>query len=288
MEKIRIFDDSLDSNDTLWRYTTFPKLLNLFMDSDVDQSWMRLISFRADKFEDSYEGTLSTRAERKLGREILNNWESWWEMAGRPNQWYTDAVQGRDYHDFVHKSAIQDQQHLHEKVQKMRENTYLHCWRKANYEDSAMWGAYTSKSDGVVIKTTTDELRESICECVGIPHLGSVDYIDFSSGDMKLSHISPYFYKQTQFESESEFRIVLSDITQDTFKNTDASEMPTSSANKRDIYVDGNELIDEVRVHPKCSDYFRDVVDHSLMELGVDVSVKHSSLRPSLHGGRSD
>lgn len=75
-----------------------------------------------------------------------------------------------------------------------------------------MWRAYTSRSDGVVIKTDYEQLMDSLTTWDENLYMGNVQYIDFEHDDMELSSVSPYFYKQNQFSTESEFRLVVSEL----------------------------------------------------------------------------
>jgi hypothetical protein len=265
----------------IWRYTTLAKLLNMVGN---DQDVMNLVAFRADEFEDDYEGTLSEKAKQKLEQNMIENSESQYlNDWGSSRNKYTEKIREdlkKDYYSGANSRA----KSVTDMIQKMRKLTFANCWNIGKYEDSNMWGAYTTQTDGVVIKTTYDSITDSIVDYDGVLYLGSVDYIDFEHDKMKTEAIAPFFFKQRQFKSEAEFRFVVTDYKTKYLNPADGvKNMPSvPNSTTRKISVNPTELIEEVRVHPKSGNYLKEVIERVFSRENIDAEVKHSSLRPSL------
>lgn len=174
-----------------------------------------------------------------------------------------------------------DEEYIEElkKREKIRNSTFLNCWRLDEYESSNMWHAYTSKSDGVAIKTTFEEYCKSFIEWNGALYIGNINYIDYLNEDTPLDPISPFFYKRPQFSDESEVRAICTDYT----APRDEFALETLPANQpdtvRELSVDLDSLIQEIVVHPHCGRYLPNVVEESLAAYDISCNVQHSSLR---------
>jgi hypothetical protein len=162
---------------------------------------------------------------------------------------------------------------------KIRESTYLNCWRIGNYESNNMWRAYTVKSGGVAIKSTFKNLCSSFRDWPGILYAGDVNYIDYSTGMTPTDPIGPFFYKRRQFEDESEVRAVCTNYSK-ARSRFELEDVPDESMQStRNITVDLSELIDKIVVHPEAGDYMTTVVKETLGHYDVSCNVSHSSLR---------
>lgn len=269
-----------NDKDTLWRYTSLAKLLNMI---SSEGSRLNLVACRMDKFEDDYEGTLSKKALDQIKKRARAETEASFNIPKGMHPFYTEEI-NRDRQIAAKKSANNRAEKANQFINQMRKVTYANCWRNSRFEDSSTWKAYTSSSDGVVIKSSFENVKKSLENWEGNLHLGNVDYVDFSDEPMDLGPISPCFYKQQQFETESEFRLVLTDLDPKNFEQIDQNQEPKSWENKtnRKIKTNADQLIDEIRVHPNSSDYLQSVVQQSLQERGLNVPVEHSSLQASL------
>lgn len=274
------FGQTPDEGHNLWRYTSFAKLLNI-----LNEDCMEIIAYRAKKLDDDYEGTLSERAKTEIQNALFEEYMSDFAIEfSHARGKYTPAAEEDLRESYSVEGAISKGESVKKMVEKMREVTFANCWSDRKHEDSNMWGAYTSKSDGVVIKTTFGRMKGSIIGVDGLLYFGNVEYIDFDDDDMKRDAIAPFFYKQQQFASESEFRLIVTDYDSQYFNLEEGVDgIPSPPENpKRPIRVDPDELIEEVRVHPKSKDYFQEVVEETLKAKGVTAPVVDSSLRPSL------
>lgn len=273
------FGEVPDDNHNLWRYTSLAKLLNILNIGDKNE----FIAYRASELDDDYEGTLSDRASEEIERSLTRDYlkETYEELDLIRAQYTPNA--GEEYVDqYARSEASAMTSQIRRMVERMREVTFANCWSDRKYEDSNMWRSYTSKSDGVVIRTNLDKIRNSIENYEGKLYLGNVEYIKFDDKDMKRDAVAPFFYKQKQFEAESEFRIIITDYKKKYFNlSSGVDGLPDKpTKDKRPIQVNATNLIEEIRVHPESREYLKQVVENVVEE--TDIQVNQSTLRSSL------
>lgn len=263
--------------ESLWRYTTLAKLLNMV----EGEHEMQLIALQAKEFDDNYEGTLSENALAKLEALLAGgSYGKYLGDFGSVQNIYTEGVR-EDIKNQFYKGAPNERV-LHEMIQRMRKITFANCWNVGEHEDSNMWRAYTNRTDGVVVKSHFDNIEDASLSAEGRLYTGEVDYIDFEKENMENHPIAPYFYKKSEFRSESEFRFVTTDYRKESLDpNEGVESMPSVDGKVRSITVDTVEFIDEIRVHPNSSSYLKRVVEQSLPE-DVQVEVSESHLTPNL------
>jgi len=268
-------------SESIWRYTNLAKLLNIIDDNGN----INLVALRAGEFDDGYEGTFSKKAVAKLesivkGEPITRTVDSRGSVARN----YPDATHEYDKRIFGTEKVEKYQSgedELERINRRMREITYANCWNIGEGENSTMWFAYTKPSDGVVIKSSFDNIEGSIISANGKLILGCVEYIDFEDSNMQLSPVAPFFYKKEEFNSESEFRFVLTDYEQEEIQpDGGIDDMPKPTDRKRSITLDASEFIDEIRVHPTSGSHLRNVVEDIFEDSNIKVS--DSSLKPNL------
>lgn len=286
-DDVRIFSEPEEDEQTLWRYTSLAKLLNVIRMGD-SKNTAKLVAKRTDKFEDEYEGTLSDEARDKATDNAASAYELTYDgrYGGPPS--ISHITKDEEKQEQVRKDLVEGPirwiNNRHKMANHMRKITFANCWRCDRYESSNMWRAYTTPSDGVVIRTTFENLQNSLRNWNGELYLGDVKYINFDEDDMSIEPISPFFYKQTQFSDESEVRMILTDYEGSNLNPAEGVDGLPDSPNDslRFVSVNTDILFDEIRVHPESGNYLRQVVEKSLRKLGVDVDVEHSSLRTSL------
>jgi hypothetical protein len=279
-KEFKLFDHYPDENQNIWRYTTLAKLLNMIKDVKL----MELISLKTSKFEDEYEGTLSQMAEQRLRDLVLKyHYMRFDKEFGSAQRTYPKRVE-QGLREEVVKVSPDRGATVDQMVDKLRKLHFANCWTVRKYEDSNMWRAYTTESDGIVIKTTFENMKKSFIDCNGVVYMGNVKYIDFSEDNMRMSTISPFFYKNIQFKSESEFRLIVTDHEDEYFDpQAGVDGMPSApEENIRPIKMNAQELIEEIRIHPKANDYLFSVVNDIVKDRNIDAKVNHSSLRSNL------
>ena len=87
------------------------------------------------------------------------------------------------------------------------------CWHKREEESMAMWDKYHLRNNGIAIKTTMRNLKNSLSDKPNI-FIGKIQYINnHNEIDMPVDVDNflyyPYFYKRKPFEYEHEVRAII-------------------------------------------------------------------------------
>lgn len=268
---------------SIWRYTSLAKLLNI-----LDNEKLNLVGCQAKKLDDNYEGTFSKQAMAELETVITGNQTStsaYQSDFGAARNLYTDNVREYDQADLEYRSAdsssesVPTENDLRRMIKLMQEVTYANCWNVGKYEDSNMWFSYTNESDGVVLKSSYENIEKAMISYDKRLFVGEVEYIDFEDKNMEKQPIAPYFYKSNEFRSESEFRFVMTDYEKDEFDYEYWSQnIPGQPEKKAYIHLDAAEFIDEIRVHPTSGSYLKEVVKKAISDKNMNLSVNESDL----------
>jgi len=216
---------------TLWRYLDVWKFQSLLEAG-------RLYMPPADRLGDHLEGT-TPQAEI-----------DWWDAKIAAAE--TDEQRGVMLHNkrfFASMSAT------------MRQRYFVSCWHMNDYESSVMWGAYTSSSDAVAIRTTFSALRGALPAFV---YLGMVRYIDFDTtrfGEGMPNMFDWIMHKEAIYRGETEVRAVvyppatdehgLGEFKASFYEHTDEPEKLVYAPQ-----VKPAELIHAVVVHPAATPEF--------------------------------
>ena len=96
-----------------------------------------------------------------------------------------------------------------------RQYIMCNCWHHGNEESMAMWDKYHLRNNGIAIKTTIGNLKNSLPDEPNV-FIGKIEYIeDYNQIDM-VEDVSPeiwlhypYFYKRTPFKYEQEVRAII-------------------------------------------------------------------------------
>ncbi|WP_157884800.1 DUF2971 domain-containing protein [Halorubrum aethiopicum] len=142
---------------------------------------------------------------------------------------------------------------------------HLNCWHVNQVESVLMWDSYAPR--GVVIKTTLDELLDSLdVEDDFSIHIGEAEYVDFSQSSLNLidrseesrsgSVLDLFKYKREYYSGEREVRLITNVLA--AYSQRDDLEGRSESVealgqheeDKIRIDVDLNHLLKEVIVHP--------------------------------------
>ena len=102
-------------------------------------------------------------------------------------------------------------------VPELRQYIMCNCWHHSNEESMAMWDKYHLRNNGIAIKTTMGNLKNSLPNEPNI-FIGKVDYevesienrnqIEMPEDKENLLYY-PYFYKRKPFEYEQEVRAII-------------------------------------------------------------------------------
>ena len=250
------------NNDAiLWRYMSLEKFANL-----LDRK--SLFFTRADKFDDTFEG--------HVPRQIMSI--------------YRSAVSAYEREHFGELS----QSPILESVRDLREYVMCSCWHQGEHESMAMWDKYHIRNSGIVIKTTLENLKNSLPDKPDV-FIGEMQYLDDhnkidvlkSVSVMNLMH-QPYFYKRKPFEYEREVRLIIdfislveymmdlgiSDITQ----FSDLGEMGMPLKIDVDTLINKNDKNSEIIISPYADEWVRDTVASIVKQYGFQFPVNRSRL----------
>ena len=96
-----------------------------------------------------------------------------------------------------------------------RQYIMCNCWHHGDEESMAMWDKYHLRNNGIAIKTTMENLKNSLPDEPNV-FIGKIEYIeDYNQIDMvedvppEIWLHYPYFYKRTPFKYEQEVRAII-------------------------------------------------------------------------------
>jgi hypothetical protein len=237
------FDQPTDLDQKLWRYMSTQKFSDLLEKSSLFFS-------RADKQTDAYEGTTTQHFQENF-RELsfYKNAEDFRAREAKFNEW-------------------------------VRQWVFINCWHLNETESEAMWRLYGNPNEAVAIQTTYRKLAQALPCKVSI---GLVRYVDFETYQLKAgngAHL--YAIKRQAFAHEREVRAIFEDWNNPKIDPVDGElKIGMCVTNKEPghlVKVDLSALFECVRVAPKSSDEFLEVIKGSIHKHGLDQPVLASAL----------
>ena len=174
----------------------------------------------------------------------------------------------------------------------LRKHVMCNCWHQAEQESMAMWEKYHMHNSGIAIKTTTENLKNSLPDRFDF-FVGEIQYLEDHNKIGVLENVSipnlvhyPYFYKRKSFEHEHEVRVLLEveSLLHNYFSDQGISEIPL----ERELYKIGmpidipvESLIGEksgVIMSPYAEQWVIDTVASIAEQYGFQFSVNRSRL----------
>ena len=251
-------------DDTLWRYMSFEKFLNMLATES-------LFFTRAYKYEDPFEGYLP-----QLMIELNKS---------NPN--IKEVLDG-DMLGYLSRFEIE------------LKYVMCNCWHQNEDESMAMWEKYHIRNSGIAIKTTMEKLKNSITNTIDV-YIGNIEYIsreEFHSSYV-LQYLSneslrypttlylPYFQKRKVFEYEQEVRVIIhidsgkfDKLKPEEYMDPRSieAEFPDMDDQGRAYSVDLNTLIDEIIISPYSEHWIEDTVSSVIQQYGFTFEVHPSTL----------
>lgn len=249
-----VFKPPEDENVIIWKYMPFHQYVCLLQNKALYFS-------RADKLNDPFEGSI-TNLNIKQRRSLLKGLSE-------------DHMNG--WSEFI-KCNVR--------------NTILSCWHMNNIESFAMWKIYLNHNEGLAIKSTYKNLKDSFQKFDGVAKgvggvlnsevervvmIGTVSYIDYETGIIPANNVFwPFVHKRKYFEYERELR-ALSHETPSTNRkiNIDQTCFPDGGDY---VPCDLSKLVTEVIVSPYMEEWYASMVDKVTKQYGQAFSVRHSSM----------
>lgn len=239
-----VFTLPASGDQTIWRYLDLAKLVALLKDRAIYLS-------RADRLEDPFEGSTTRLVTEERAAHLIEEGSS----PKFAEAWSKALRETRSY-------------------------TYVNCWHLSPYESAAMWSLYARQGLGVAIRSTiprlTQTLTDNLVKTPEVVHVGVVHYIDYSTDWIPEGNVLwPYVHKRKSFEHEKELRVVTTILPRIIDGENPVQE---PSADGFLAPVDPNLLVEELYVAPGSGKWFRDVVQATTKNFGLDRQVHESSL----------
>ena len=253
-----------DDGDTLWRYMSFEKFVNMLEKKS-------LFFTRADKFDDPFEGFVPPA--------VMGS--------------YKESVKR------LTKNAEKIGEILIKVSESSRKYVMCNCWHQNEEESMAMWEKYHMRNSGIAIKTTMQDLKNSLLDRFDV-FIGKIEYMYHKTYDHNFiqhyanSELSldkkwtyfPYFHKRKAFEHEREVRIIIDVepfVTEhfEGFINLKAileTEFPDIYDIGMSFNVDVKRLINEVIISPYAEKWLTGTVKSVVHKYGFDFEVNPSEL----------
>ena len=253
----------------LWRYMSLEKFVSIL-------ATRSLFFTRVDKFDDPFEG-FKPPLLTYMYESVINNAEDT-EKAGL-------------------ESAVKAMENWHKYI-------VCNCWHQNKEESMAMWEKYQMRNSGIAIKTTMENLKNSLSDELDV-FIGQIkysspetyeakytfDYVSASLSDEKPIYF-PYFYKRKSFEYEHEVRLIIdtlplvkdyfnkhaSDISLETLLQTG---FPDVWASGIPLTIDVETVIGEtgeIIISPYTEDWVTEAVRSVVRQYGFDFKVNRSTL----------
>jgi hypothetical protein len=233
-----------NEGDTIWRYMDFTKFVSL-LDTE------RLYFCRADKLEDPFEGSLP-----------------------RPN-----ATNGEWLLPYMTESA-QVVRHANTEERRRANRTFvkcnaINCWHMNDGESAAMWKLYLKSDEGIAVRSTYSQLRDSINDPEPV-RIGKVTYINYESDSIQTGNMMvPFLHKRRSYEHEKEIRAIVTRFPAD---EAEPWEHPGILANGIGISVNLHQLIQGVQVAPGSQPWFLDLVKSVCKAYGFAFDIGQSEM----------
>lgn len=235
----------LDPNTKIWRYMDLTKFLDLILNKSI---YFR----RVDKFEDPYEGYISSVYKEELRNQY-------------------DDIQSR----FLISEKIKDQLHQSHLngLELVPLYAYANCWFIGDVESAAMWKLYGQSNNCVAVCSTIDNLRLALTSSdneEGRIYLEEVNYVNEPSTINVGNYLKPLFEKRLSFAHENEFRAVFLLDKIRAVLNSTINQPKKQDVNNKDgvnLSVDIKQLINSIYISPTADAHF-----HSIVEKIVDLA----------------
>ena len=222
----------------LWRYLDLAKFIAM-----LDKR--ALFFARADKLGDPFEGSYS-RMNQTL----------------RPIMYQGQITE-------------QNLNSISASLREMRRFTLINCWHENETESEAMWRLYSREQDGVAIRTTFENFKDSLV-CSDNVYIGRISYVDYNTHFIREDNfLGPYLNKRKSFQHESEVRAVMVKWPPG---NEPINMRPDVCNVGINVDVNLDSLIQEIVVDARANDWILEVVQSLVAKYELDAAVTRSEL----------
>ncbi len=250
-----VFGKPKNENAKIWRYMDFTKFASL-LDKQA------LFFCRADKLGDPFEGSY-TKVDIERRSAMYKK---------RLDSLPTQLQPFRDVFE-------REPKNWSEFLKKLRENVYINCWHKSDYQSAAMWRLYLKSNEGIAIQSTFNRLRQCFKEKTPDIHIGIVHYRDYKNDTISGQNLfDPYLDKRKSFEHEQELRAVIIHFN---FRQTPEGPLDISQPAFEygmNVSTDLDLLINKIYLAPTSPEWQFDLVKSITNKYGLANKVFKSDL----------
>lgn len=187
-----------DDEIAIWRYIDLGKFVDLLATES-------LYFACPSQFEDPYEGLVPrshVEAESKIFQKFIDDILALkYQMSAQPVDKKVKELLDAKMNN-VAKS-------IPEIPKQVMLRFGVNCWHKNEFESEAMWKLYSASRQGIAIKSTIGQLRNSLRGAK--VRIDSVRYMDFDNDPIEKGHDHyKLFLKRKSFEHEREVRATIS------------------------------------------------------------------------------
>ncbi len=237
------------SPDTkIWRYMDLTKFLDLILNKSI---YLR----RIDKFEDPYEGYISSAYKEDLSAQ--------YELI------QSDYRISQEAKDRLHQTHLTG-------LELVPLYAYASCWFIGEVESAAMWKLYGQSNDCIAICSTLHDLELALDEGdneEGVLYLQEITYVDGSSPVDAKNYLKPMFEKRVSFAHENEFRALYVLNKGRTLLNSNIHQPKKEDVRNPDgitLEIDVKQLIKSIYISPTAGVNFKPIVERVLELAGFD------------------
>lgn len=235
--------DPADMSVSVWRYSQFWKLLSTLQTRKMYLSLLDDLRIKFDPYEASVPA--STHNDQVV---ILSNNAATFQFFGSPPPATSPSAWRRpDEEDWTRLARMR---------RSLLRCAHASCWRWGE-ESEAMWRLYCPGEEGVAIRTTFAQLRNSVRD----PHtcVTEVKYFNYKTERFPRHKYDwdPAFHKRIAFKHEQEVRVLRHDVA-DWKRAIEDDEFCMERG-----YVipwDPESVIEEIIVHPQSPPAYCDTV----------------------------
>ena len=165
---------------------------------------------------------------------------------------------------------------------KIARTALICCWTASDHESALMWKTYAG-AEGVAVRTTFHDLKESIRSAAEHPvTFGKVKYVNYPQQEVPRFGWAPLFHKRTVYRGEEEVRALLPgppwDALTDPNVQTICLDPDVAEQRGRYVPVDLGILVRQIVVSPNAAPWFTEVVKSIMKRSAVDASVVPSAI----------
>ena len=183
---------------------------------------------------------------------------------------------------------LQQAEHLGcDVLHKIARTALISCWTESGHESSLMWETYGA-ADGVAVRTTFRDLKESIQSVAKLPvKFGQIKYVDYRKEVSRFGW-APLFHKRMEYRGEGEVRAVLlgPPLKDEYLTNLDLDiQLDPDVAKQRGRYIPVNLeiLVQEIVLPPHAAPWFAQIVKSVVHQSPVRARVTRSAIESPPH-----